>query len=356
MDDVTDDLATIAQRCERVAKEFKSEPLTSIFNRFIDASHDVGRSWSQSWLGYHASVYLQGFRHPRGTEVFDREWGGEGYSSHTNGPWVIYSYEVVLEEIKRRCDAANLNLITEATAKAEEAFTRSKSEALPILDALIDAFGDKALVKSRAEIEALRPCLAQSGYIEVIRPKTFMSRDSRAYYEGPAVPHHVAFLTWLLSEASQGSQAGILGEKVRHVQRYIEVKHKMKGKSIARKEGKITIGHGRSSEWRELKTYLQDRLQLEVDEFNQQSVAGLANTERLDQMLDDSCFAFLVMTAEDEHSDGSQHARENVIHEVGLFQGRLGFKRAIVILEEVCKESWLLSMMRYVRSWSERVS
>ena len=29
-------------------------------------------------------------------------------------------------------------------------------------------------------------------------------------------------------------------------------------------------------------------------------------------------------------------ARMNVIHEVGLFQGRLGFERAIVLLEEGC--------------------
>jgi len=28
----------------------------------------------------------------------------------------------------------------------------------------------------------------------------------------------------------------------------------------------------------------------------------------------------------------------NVIHEVGLFQGRLGFERAIVLLEEGCEE------------------
>jgi len=38
------------------------------------------------------------------------------------------------------------------------------------------------------------------------------------------------------------------------------------------------------------------------------------------------------------HSNGEFHARENVIHELGLFQGRLGFTRAIVLLEEGCQE------------------
>jgi predicted nucleotide-binding protein len=44
------------------------------------------------------------------------------------------------------------------------------------------------------------------------------------------------------------------------------------------------------------------------------------------------------MTAEDEHLDGSRHARENVVHEVGLFQGRYGFQRAIVLMEDGCTE------------------
>lgn len=55
-------------------------------------------------------------------------------------------------------------------------------------------------------------------------------------------------------------------------------------------------------------------------------------------MLDAACFAFLILTGEDQHGDGEVHARENVIHETGLFQGRLGFERAIVLLEEGCKE------------------
>ena len=54
-------------------------------------------------------------------------------------------------------------------------------------------------------------------------------------------------------------------------------------------------------------------------------------------MLNESMFAFLVMTAEDGHVDSTVHARENVIHEVGLFQAKLGRRSAIVLLEQGCK-------------------
>ena len=48
--------------------------------------------------------------------------------------------------------------------------------------------------------------------------------------------------------------------------------------------------------------------------------------------------ALLVLTGEDVHDDQTTHARGNVIHEVGLFQGRLGWRRAIPLLEEGCEE------------------
>ena len=44
------------------------------------------------------------------------------------------------------------------------------------------------------------------------------------------------------------------------------------------------------------------------------------------------------MTGDDQHVDASKHARENVIHEAGLFQGRFGFERAVILLEEGCEE------------------
>jgi len=55
-------------------------------------------------------------------------------------------------------------------------------------------------------------------------------------------------------------------------------------------------------------------------------------------MLDAAAVAFLIMTGEDEAIDGVLHARMNVVHKAGLFQGRLGFSRAIILLEEGCAE------------------
>jgi predicted nucleotide-binding protein len=101
---------------------------------------------------------------------------------------------------------------------------------------------------------------------------------------------------------------------------------------------RIFIGHGRSIDWKDLKDFLKERLNLEHEEFNREAVEGKSNKERLAEMLDNSCFAFIVMTAEDEAADGKQHARENVIHEAGLFQGKLGFERAIILLENGCEE------------------
>jgi hypothetical protein len=103
-------------------------------------------------------------------------------------------------------------------------------------------------------------------------------------------------------------------------------------------KNKVFIGHGRSFVWRDVKDFLADRLHLDYDEYNREATAGFSTKERLESMLNETSFALLVMTAEDEHTDATHHARENVVHELGLFQGRLGFRRAIVLLEEGCTE------------------
>jgi len=112
---------------------------------------------------------------------------------------------------------------------------------------------------------------------------------------------------------------------------------------------KIFIGHGRSSQWLVLQNFLKDRLGLEVEEFNSSPSAGTTTIERLKAMLDNAAFAFLVMTAEDEQPDGGRRPRVNVVHEAGLFQGRLGFERAIILFEEGCDEFSNISGLVQIR-------
>ncbi len=98
----------------------------------------------------------------------------------------------------------------------------------------------------------------------------------------------------------------------------------------------IFIGHGRSKEWLALERFLARELHLNCDEFSARPAAGYTTQAHLDKMLIRATFAFLVMTAEDTHHDGTLHARENVIHEAGLFQGKLGFPDAVLLVETGC--------------------
>jgi predicted nucleotide-binding protein len=110
---------------------------------------------------------------------------------------------------------------------------------------------------------------------------------------------------------------------------------------------KIFVGHGHSQVWKEFKDFLQDTLLLPWEEFNRVPQAGIWTGERLSEMLESACFAFLIMTGEDER-DGELHARENVIHEIGLFQGKLGFRRAIILLEEGCENFSNIHGLTYI--------
>jgi hypothetical protein len=95
----------------------------------------------------------------------------------------------------------------------------------------------------------------------------------------------------------------------------------------------VFIGHGKRKDWEQVRNHLI-KLGLEVDEFNGYPTAGITTVDRLTHMLDKACFAILVMTAEDKQADGHVNARQNVVHEIGLFQGKLGFEKSIIVMEK----------------------
>jgi len=103
-------------------------------------------------------------------------------------------------------------------------------------------------------------------------------------------------------------------------------------------EPTIFIGHGGSPVWKELKDHLHEKHGYKVEFYEMGARAGHAVRDILSEMMRGSSFALLVMTGEDKMEDRKVRARDNVIHEIGLFQGKLGFRKAIVLLEEGTEE------------------
>ncbi len=121
---------------------------------------------------------------------------------------------------------------------------------------------------------------------------------------------------------------------------------KIEKKSIG--GGKIFIGHGRSKLWARLQLYLKDDLSIATLTFEDESRASETIINILSQFLDECSFAILIMTAEDETVNGKIRARQNVIHEAGLFQGRLGFDKVIILKQESVEEFSNIAGLQYI--------
>lgn len=295
--------------------------------REIDGAH------CQSWLGYHACVYYRDLRPPAAGDHFSSEWGLMRSSQN----WVEYPSEAIEVVAMKGVAPQFQERLASIAKRAEETFAEAHDTMLTISDILLDREGASTLARLRDDIKKFKGRITVKQVIDTMMPTgSFISSDSAAT-QGVRCPPHSVISAKHISLSSPFMALDSLVKSSRSLLKYMEI-HGLADHSTMQKAEKVFIGHGRSPIWRELKDFLQDRLGLSWEEFNRESTAGVATIARLQHMLDQACFAFLVMTAEDKHEDASLHARENVIHEVGLFQGRLGFSKAIVLLEEGCAE------------------
>lgn len=117
----------------------------------------------------------------------------------------------------------------------------------------------------------------------------------------------------------------------------------------APEEPTVFIGHGQNPLWKDVKDHLQDQHGYKVVAYEVGARAGHEIRDILEEMLNESTFAILVMTGEDETRSGKFQPRLNVVHELGLFQGRLGFRRTMILLEEGIEEFSNISGIHQVR-------
>ena len=107
--------------------------------------------------------------------------------------------------------------------------------------------------------------------------------------------------------------------------------------AVAKPAPRVFIGHGRANDWQTLLIDLQKH-DIDVRAFETGARAGHTIRDILAGALRDTDLALLVLTGEDEQLDGHMRARQNVVHEAGLFQAKLGWDRAILLIEDGVEE------------------
>ena len=339
MSELHEELLEIADKLETQSSKAEDPDFKAPLDRLEDAANTLGKAWSRSWLGYQATVYYGNLQTPPSGAHFSQEWGlmDRFGINGTTGDWQEFRAEDLEEGIRKLAGNPDLDIARRLSKEAAGAFEDLKSDMLSLLTTALSDQTDPFLAQLKEQTEKTK-LLTQRDVIQGLKPSgQLMSRDSLAFTQGLQVPPHISVLAEVVEVRHAPKACAKLAQIARKAGSHL-VRIQRRARRCEVIGTNIFIGHGRSPIWRDLKDFVQDRLRLPWDEFNRVPVAGITNIARLSEMLDAATIAFLVMTGEDELADGKVQARMNVVHEAGLFQGRLGFTRAIVIIEEGCEE------------------
>lgn len=320
------------------AEQYDANPATSRLNEIFNRAKELGRSASGSWLGYHANVYYKDFSAPPAGESFNIQYGtGGSYFSESDPDWIERTDQEITNLLLGPAGKEALAVADQLSEKGRLLLSRAKMDVSSVLTVYIGVHDDPFVRRIAEEIEKVEVLDAAAIANELAPKRPLITGDMRALQQGTRTPPHVHVLAHISATHQPALHCRELAGRLEKLAAHF-ARTKRKQVRDARVGTNIFIGHGRSPAWREIKDFIRDQLGLPYDEFNRVPVAGITNIARLSEMLDAAACAFIIMTAEDERADGKVQARMNVIHEVGLFQGRLGFTKAIVLIEEGCEE------------------
>lgn len=330
MIDSNGELLEIARSLEELGTQGQEPAILGRVNRLKQAAEDVGRAWSNSWMGVQANTYYANLAPPPPDMLFNTDT-----RVYRNVGWTAYQPEQVVNAVKERAGNLDMRPATEFTQLAESAFRRHKSRLLSIIEVASAGIESQYFSDLKEELTRLH-LMSENDYIKSWTPTTVITQES-LIRQGKRTPPHLQILAQMSSVRTTIENIAELAEIAKRVAEHLARRGGQPQPSSAHGTN-IFIGHGRSPIWLQLKEFIGDELGLPVDEFDGVPTAGMAISDRLMAMLNSARIAFLVMTGEDEQPSGELRARENVVHEAGLFQGRLGFERAIVLLEEDCEK------------------
>lgn len=339
MTDRSAEFIAIAEQASEIAEkiaDLDTVPLDALEN----AAEEIGRSWSKSNVGYQANVYYENYEVPPPGAMFSREWGFLGGVYHgTDGDWEIRQVDEVKAEIEERAGKPDLSESKDQSdgvrPEVEDLIQRARSVAAKVPTPHDDYV--KENIERLQHLKLPNESLLAQQQMQGVTGQ-FMIRDMQALEGGAQTAGHQHMIAKVRYIKSPYRVARSLATVCRRLGMHLEGEDQQVEKAITQLGNKVFIGHGgASTDHLKLGLWLSDR-GLEWEVFDRKPTAGMSIKERLLEMLNNAQIAFLLMTSEDENAEGKSVARANVIHEVGLFQGRLGWMKAIILLEDGCEE------------------
>ena len=201
------------------------------------------------------------------------------------------------------------------------------------LKAILEEFPDDPQIVNRIKIHAVG--VSPAGLTRYCGGSVIVSKP---YYK----IDNVVLAPWMITEASIYANPRWYWTRRDHLFSNEETAHfkplNRRSLSSPTEANIIFVGHGRSSVWSIVQNYIEKEKGLKVVCWESEPRASRTAVEVLEEFLKQADFAVLVLTAEDETAGGEILARQNVIHEMGLFQSRLGFQRVALLVQRGVKE------------------
>ena len=277
MTDAITELRDIHQELEAFLASGNAQAVDAPLDALEESANQVGKAWGGSWLGYQSNVYYADLRPAPPGAHFSSEWAFLGAFQGTTGDWQEYDRDTVKHEVVSRARSPDLEPGKAAANIGRELFEQKRDQLLSILEAAKPSGVDKFIEQLLEEAGKLR-LLNASQYIAVWQPSgKQMSRDTIAITQGLWTPPHIEVLAEVAEARNPKKVCESLTKVTLKAASHLERLQRREVRS-ERIRTNVFIGHGRSTVWKDLKDFIQDRLRLPWDEFNRMPINTMVKT------------------------------------------------------------------------------
>ena len=263
MTTVATELLELADELDNARAAHQDPESTQQLVTLREAANQAGKAFSGSWWGYHSRVYYDGLQPTPPGAHFSVEWGLKptSFIRETVGAWVEYTFDDVVQEIYRRAGNHNLEVPQQHAAALQKTFTTGQSQAISLITIAMEHQHDAFLDGIKSEIASLM-IVTQDALITAMFPKNpVASYDTTAIQQGVQSPPHISVLARTIALEYPYQVLEKLAELCRRTASHLTRKERIMA-THQPVGASVFIGHGRSSLWRELKDFIQDRLHL----------------------------------------------------------------------------------------------